>query len=182
MTGNPSAAAAEPRPTDPEPGPEDRQVIWLMGLRVVIVTTLLLSALLVQSITDTYWSELNPIYYLVGVTYLLTLVYVAIHVLDRWRRWFVYGQLFGDLLIITGLIHYSGGLDSAFPFLYILTIITASIMLMRRGGLLMALAACVLYGTLVALIYNQVIPSTTGFLFTPATVTMNQVYYNLFVR
>jgi two-component system sensor histidine kinase PilS (NtrC family) len=166
--------------------PRDRQqsaqIVWLMSLRVVIVTTLLLSALLVQAITDRIFSELNPIYYLVGFTYLLTLVYAGVHAAGRWRRWFLHVQLVGDLLIITGLIYYSGGIDSAFPFLYILTIITASIVLMRRGALLVALTACVLYGTLAALIFNRFIPPPTGFLASPFTLTVNQVYYNLFVR
>jgi len=61
-----------------------------MSLRVVIVTTLLLSALLIQAVTETIFYELNPIYYLVGLTYLLTLGYGAIYVSGRWQRGFVH--------------------------------------------------------------------------------------------
>ena len=41
-----------------------------MTLRVVIVTTLLLTALFVQSVVEEFYLKLNPIYYLVGLTYL----------------------------------------------------------------------------------------------------------------
>src|SRR5436190_1334108 len=132
---------------DSASGPLARQILWLMALRVVVVTTLLLTAVLIQTITGAFTFELNPIYYLVGLTYLLTLGYSIAHAIGRGRRWFLFVQMVGDLLIITGLIYYSGGLDSAFSGLYILTIITASIMMMRRGGILMACLACVLYGT-----------------------------------
>ena len=71
---NPASSLSGAHPSEGHADAEaSRQVFWLMSVRAVVVTTVLLSALLVQSITGSDFIELNPIYYLVGFTYLLTL-------------------------------------------------------------------------------------------------------------
>ena len=57
-------------------------------------------------------------------------------------------QIAGDLLVETLLVYFTGGLDSPFSFLYLVSIITASMLLYRRGGLLAASGAVILYGVL----------------------------------
>ena len=158
-----------------------RELIWLTTLRVVVVSTLLLSALLVQSVMGNFFIELNPIYYLVGFTFLLSLVYATLLNANRVGATLATVQLAADLLMITGLVYYSGGLDSPFNFLYIIIILTASIILPPRGGLVMASLSSILYGVLVALIYNGVIPDSEGVRVSPVEYPMNRVYYNLLV-
>jgi two-component system sensor histidine kinase PilS (NtrC family) len=129
----------------------------LIAVRVVIVTTLLLAALIIQYTVG----EVLPINYLytaAGVTYVLTLIYIALGFLIHSRGINVMIQIAGDLLVETLLVYFTGGLDSPFSFLYLVSIITASMLLYRRGGLLAASGAVILYGVLVDLLFYGVLP------------------------
>jgi two-component system sensor histidine kinase PilS (NtrC family) len=129
----------------------------LIAVRVVVVTTLLLAALIIQYTVG----EVLPIDYLyiaAGVTYVLTLVYITLGFTIPSRGLNVMIQIAGDLLVETLLVYFTGGLDSPFSFLYLVSIITASMLLYRRGGLLAASGAVILYGVLVDLLYYRILP------------------------
>ncbi|MCM3878105.1 MAG: ATP-binding protein [Thermoanaerobaculia bacterium] len=130
-------------------------------LRVIIVSTLLLSAFLIQ-ITFSTALPLNSIYYLAAFAYSISIV--AILSLDRISAETNAGvQLFGDLVVITGLVYVSGGPDSSFTFLYLSTVSAGSILLGRRGGLATAGLAAVFYAVLVDLMFFDVVkPVETG--------------------
>ena len=148
----------------------------LIAVRVVIVTTLLLAALIIQYTVG----EVLPINYLyiaAGVTYVLTLVYIALAVLVPSRGVNVMLQIGGDLLVETLLVYFTGGLDSPFSFLYLVSIITASMLLYRRGGLLAASGAVILYGVLVDLLYYRVLPMPAPSL--PVDWSQSRLYFNM---
>jgi two-component system sensor histidine kinase PilS (NtrC family) len=72
--------------------------------------------------------------------------------LDRWLKGtpgFIYLQLFGDALVVTAFVRITGGLDSPMSFLYLLPIAVASLLLVRRGGLILAGICFALYAVLV---------------------------------
>src|SRR5271169_1871811 len=124
-------------------------------LRVVIVSTLLLSAFLIQFTFSTSL-PLNFIYYLAAFAYSISIV--AILSLDRIPAETNAGvQLLGDLVVITGLVYVSGGPDSSFTFLYLSTVTAGSILLGRRGGLATAGLAAVFYAVLVDLMFFDVV-------------------------
>ncbi|MEO7996001.1 MAG: PAS domain S-box protein, partial [Gemmatimonadaceae bacterium] len=54
-------------------------------------------------------------------------------------------QCLVDLLVVTAIVHITGGWSSQFAALYILVIATAALMLPFRDGLTVAAGACVLY-------------------------------------
>ena len=58
---------------------------------------------------------------------------------------FLGGQILFDLVLVTGLVHVTGGAASQFAALYILVIAVASLVLTASGGLLVAALGCVLY-------------------------------------
>jgi two-component system sensor histidine kinase PilS (NtrC family) len=148
----------------------------LIAVRVVVVTTLLLAALIIQYTVG----EVLPIDYLyiaAGVTYVLTLVYIALGVLIPSRGVNVMLQIGGDLLVETLLVYFTGGLDSPFTFLYLVSIITASMLLYRRGGLLAASGAVILYGVLVDLLYYRVLPMPLQSL--PIDWPASRLYFNM---
>jgi two-component system sensor histidine kinase PilS (NtrC family) len=58
-----------------------------------------------------------------------------------------------DVLLITGLINATGGIRSVFSLFYYLSIISASIILYRKGGIIIATVSSVLYGLIVGLEY-----------------------------
>jgi two-component system sensor histidine kinase PilS (NtrC family) len=72
--------------------------------------------------------------------------------LDRWIKGtpaFIYLQLVGDALVVTAFVRITGGLDSPMSFLYLLPIAVAALLLVRRGGLILAAVCFALYAGLV---------------------------------
>src|SRR5713101_4365425 len=129
----------------------------LIAVRVVVVTTLLLSALIIQY-TVVIVLPIEYLYATAAVTYGLTLLYIGAGQIIRSRKINLAIQLAGDLLVETMLVYFTGALDSPFSFLYLVSIITASMMLYRRGGLLAASGAAILYGGLGVLLVYHLIP------------------------
>jgi two-component system sensor histidine kinase PilS (NtrC family) len=153
-------------------------VRMLIAVRVVVVTTLLLAALIIQYTIR----EVLPIDYLyvaAGATYALTLLYIGLAFSVPSRTLNLAIQTGGDLLVETLLVYFTGGLDSPFSFLYLVSVITASMLLYRRGGLLAASAASILYGVLVDLMYYGVLPMPQQSIFLPIAWTSSRLYFNM---
>jgi two-component system sensor histidine kinase PilS (NtrC family) len=163
----------------------DNALVWLMVLRVVVMTALLGSAVVAEVLARP--SEPGePLYLLIALTYLLTLLYaLAWPFTAAHRRELAYAQVLGDLFIITGIVHTTGGIESNFSFLYLISIISASIILFGRGGLIAATIASVLYGALVQALYlgalhpypSAALPATSVL---PAQVVAYTVFLNVF--
>jgi len=138
--------------------PLNSDVRMLIAVRVVVITSLLLAVLLVQYSASNILPSIDFLYLTTGLTYALTLVYIAVGRLLRSRKINLYIQISGDLLVETILVYFTGGLDSPFSFLYLVSIITASMLLFRRGGLLTASGAVILYGGVADLMFYNIIP------------------------
>jgi two-component system sensor histidine kinase PilS (NtrC family) len=150
----------------------------LIAVRVVAVTTLLLATLIIQYTVR----ELLPINYLyttAGVTYGLTLAYIGFGKLFTSRKLNLVIQIAGDLVVETVLVYFTGGLDSPFSFLYLVSIITASMLLYRRGGLLAASGAVILYGALGDLMYYGLLPLPEQSWFVPTLWSSSRLYFNM---
>jgi two-component system sensor histidine kinase PilS (NtrC family) len=125
-----------------------RQVVRLMLVRAIISTLLLGSAIFVQIKAPGSFA-IDPFFFLIGLTYALTIIYAGtLRFVDR-HRWLIDLQLGGDALIVSAFIYFTGGVTSYFTSVYVLPIIAASIIQFRRGGLLVATLSTVLYGGLV---------------------------------
>jgi two-component system sensor histidine kinase PilS (NtrC family) len=172
------------RKADPARKIADNALVWLMVLRVVVVTALLGSAV-VADVVARPREPGEPLYLLIALTYLLTLLYaLAWPFTTAYRRELAYAQVLGDLLIVTGIIHSTGGIESNFSFLYLISIISASIILFGRGGLIAATVASVLYAALVQALYLGAIrpyPSATHpAVALPAQVVAYTIFLNVF--
>ena len=153
-------------------------VRMLIAVRVVVVTTLLLAALIIQY-TIREVLPLDYLYVAAGVTYALTLGYIGLAFAFPSRNLNLAVQIGGDLGVETLLVYFTGGLDSPFSFLYLVSVITASMLLYRRGGLLAASAASILYGVLVDLMYYGLLPMPEQSLFMPQAWTSSRLYFNM---
>jgi two-component system sensor histidine kinase PilS (NtrC family) len=135
------------------------KIKWLMLLRLLFATFLLVATVVVhaRAYPTFFNTSLLSLYILTGIIYFLTLCYAIL--LNRTRKLILlaYVQLFFDVLFVTALIYVTGGIESIFSFMYILTIINAAIMLYRRGGLLIASASSICYGSLLDLQYFNII-------------------------
>jgi two-component system, NtrC family, sensor histidine kinase PilS len=158
-----------------------RQIVGLMAYRVVVITTLLLSTFIIELIFQPA-VPLRPFYQLGGLTYLLSLAYALAHRRMKDNPVFVPLQLAGDVLVVTGLVYVTGGPVSPFSFLYLILIITASILLFRRGGILIALGAWLLYAILVEATYFQILPLYPHGDFQGADLSERRILYLLFAH
>lgn len=150
----------------------------LIAVRVVVVTSLLLAALLIQ-FTVSGVLPINYLYLTTATTYAMTLGYIALGKMVSSRKINLSIQFAGDLIIVTMLVYFTGGLDSPFSFLYLVSIITAAMLLYRRGGLIAASGAVILYGALTDLMYYGFLPYPTQNFFPPSVWTAGRLYMNL---
>ena len=150
----------------------------LIAVRVVVVTTLLLASLIIQ-FTVRELLPINYIYLTAGFAYALTLVYIGVAQLVVSRRINLMVQIAGDLLVETLLVYFTGGLNSPFSFLYLVSIITASMLLYRRGGLLAASGSAILYGVLCDLMYFNIVALPQQTFLPMAIWTSSRVYFNI---
>ena len=67
-------------------------------------------------------------------------------------------QILLDVASLTALLHFSGGADNPFVVLFVLPMVVAAMVLPLRTGLLLALAATVLFGTVVLLESSGLLP------------------------
>jgi two-component system sensor histidine kinase PilS (NtrC family) len=150
----------------------------LIAVRVIVVTTLILAALIIQY-TVREFLPINYIYLIAGLTYGLTLAHITLGRLVASRRINLMVQIGGDLLVVTLLVYFTGALDSPFSFMYLVSIITASMLLFRRGGLMAASGAVILYGGLGDLMYYGFLPIPQQTWFTPTQWSSSRLYFNM---
>ena len=85
-------------------------------------------------------------------------------------------QISTDLLILTILLHFSGGIENPFIFYFIFHMIIASILLSLWDSYLQATFAVLVFGLLVLLEYLQLIPHYCLRGFTPNCLHRNKLY------
>ena len=153
------------------------KIKWLMFLRAGVVTLLLGAAAFVQIKAPHLfpYASAHYLFGLIAFTYLLTLLYVFLLRWMRSLRALAYVQISIDLLFITLFIYLTGGIESIFSWVYLPSIIGASIILYRRGGLYAASVAAILYGTLLDLEFYRVI-AAWGPHFSPLTTEAQSGY------
>jgi len=131
----------------------------LMFLRVLFVSVILGALIIIRfRETHVYISDgQNAPYILLAVMYFTNIVYIFLIKYFGGIRLQAYFQLFFDTLFITFFIYTTGGIDSIFSFLFILNIISGSIIFSRKGGMLIASASSILYGLMLDLHYYGLI-------------------------
>ncbi len=137
---------------------ERNWLVWLVKVRILILTLLLAMELAVAQFTP---SPL-PIRLFVSTIlfwYSLSLFYVLL--LSFWQEHRLQAalQVLTDLILVSLVIHETGGWDSSLNFLYPLVIIVASVLLPRVWAQLVSALAFILYGTVLELNYYGVVPS-----------------------
>lgn len=124
----------------------------LIAVRVVISTLLLGWAIVIQ-INQPGLFPIDPFFLLIGLTYALSVVYLATLRLAARHAWLADVQFAADALIVSAFIHLTGGVTSYFSSLYLLPIIAASTVRFGRGALQVAALSAVLYLGLVFIQY-----------------------------
>jgi two-component system sensor histidine kinase PilS (NtrC family) len=139
--------------------PEDAlslRVKALISFRAVFVTLLLGASFLFK--IDYFYEHPRAISYLIVCLYALTIGYSLL--LGRVKNVvvFTYVQLVFDVIAEIALISMTGGVESWFSFILILTVLSSSIVLNRTAGYIIASVSGILYGALLDLQYYNVLP------------------------
>src|ERR1022692_5153468 len=137
---------------------ERNWLAWLVKVRILILTFLLGIQLVVAEFTP---SRL-PLRLFVGTIvlwYTVSLFYVIL--LSFWHEHRLQAslQVVTDLILVSLVVHETGGWDSSLNFLYPLVIIVAGILLPRVWAHLVAALAFILYGSVLELNYYGLVRS-----------------------
>jgi two-component system, NtrC family, sensor histidine kinase PilS len=156
-----------------------RRVQGLMLGRVVMITFLWVALVAVEFTGDPTPARL-ALSYIILITYGLTILYgLYLRQQPNFERFYLL-QVCVDLLIETAILQSTGGLNSGFACLYILSIISAGIALPGRPIFGVAAGASILYSLLVYLDFNGIIhPLPFPFTFkTEAVVSGSYALYS----
>ncbi len=145
---------------------------WLIKLRIVVATTLLGVILGVESAVSTNEAA-NGLSRVVVAIYVVSAIHYLFLQFHKKYVWQAYLQTCSDLLVTSAIIYCTGGIDSYFLFLYLLSIIMASILLYRRGAYIASTLSAFLvvaqyelteWGILPSTLYNVTDPRTIRYL------------------
>ena len=125
-----------------------RKLLGLITVRAAVISVLLGSAVLIQ-IKSPGSFPIDPYFFLLGLTFALTVVYsLTVRHAER-HRWLVDLQLAADAGIVSAMVYVTGGVNSYLSTLYVLPIIAASTLRSWRGGILVGALSSVLYTSVV---------------------------------
>jgi two-component system sensor histidine kinase PilS (NtrC family) len=131
---------------------------WLVKVRILILTFLLVIQLTVAELTPTRL-PLRLFLATMLMWYTASLFYVLLLSVWQEHRLQASLQVLTDLIMVSLVVHETGGWDSSLNFLYPLVIIVAGILLPRVWAQLVAALAFILYGTVLELNYYGLVRS-----------------------
>lgn len=128
---------------------------WLTFCRLLFTTLLLGGAAYIHSegASSFLAPPLVAIYGLTVGIFLLSIIYALLLNRLQQHQKFAGFQVSGDTLIVSVMIYLTGGYSSVFPFLYFVIMIYSSMLIYRKGSLIMAALCTIQYGVMVDLEY-----------------------------
>ena len=131
---------------------------WLVKVRIFILTLLLAMELAVAEFSP---APLPMRLFLSTIFFWFSLSLFYVLLLSFWQEHRLQAslQVLTDLVLVSIVIHETGGWDSSLNFLYPLVIIVATVLLSRAWAGLVAALAFLLYGTVLELNYYGVVHS-----------------------
>jgi signal transduction histidine kinase len=157
---------------------------WLIRLRWLAVIGILIATTFANSLLKISIQKI-PLYFIAIVLLLLNLVSlyalnytsknkISIKVLKGEN--IVKFQILTDLIILTCLLHYSGGVENPFIIYYIFHMIIASILLSPKTSYIITTIALMLIGALTLLEYYEILPHYTLQGFNDQNFYQNKVF------
>ncbi len=153
-----------------------KKIKALITIRAIFVT-LLLGLFFLLQVGQRSFPYPRVTSSLIIALYLLTIAYALL--LRRVKKYtaFAYMQLFTDALAINMLIYLTGGIESWFSFIMPLTVISASTVLNKKAGYIIATFNSIVYGTIIDLQYYNLL--RIGY---DAALAEKDFLYNIFAH
>ena len=126
-----------------------RRLKWLLFLRVVILTFFLGATALFSFVKgDADPALLRSLQFPLIAAYVISISSALVLPWIKNLVLFSHAQIDFDVLLITGIVSLTGGVESPFPFLYNLAIVNSAILLFYRGAFITAGLSALFYGVL----------------------------------
>jgi len=128
---------------------------WVIKIRFVIISFVFAIDFAINQVVKSFGSFTSIKYLVIAVVlwYTVNLFFLIYNQLSRDFLLQAYLQLFSDIVIITGIVHVTGDLDSHWLSLYLVVIILASILLPRASAFMVAAVSFVCMGSILELAY-----------------------------
>ena len=142
-----------------EPDEIARGLKWLISFRVVFSIVLAFSTL-IFSTNEHLPVDSGPfiaLYLLALVTLGLSVIYGLGYRKLNHKPLYAYFQLIVDSISVTAIVYITGSFNSIFTFLYLVVIIASSMLLLRKGSVIIATCCSLQYGVLIDLEYYGII-------------------------
>lgn len=160
-----------------------RGLKWLIAFRIIFSVVLICSTLVFSSNESLPFDAMPflAVYTLALLMLFLSLFYGLLFNKFSMSPLFAYTQLAIDSFSVSAIIFITGGFQSIFTFIYLVVIIAASILLLRRGSLIIATLCSLQYGVLIDLeYYGVIIPLVTSGPLS-SQVAWNHIIYRLVI-
>jgi two-component system sensor histidine kinase PilS (NtrC family) len=120
------------------------------------------------------------LYGVIAALFILSFLYALIHSRIRHEALFAYVQIAIDCVAVTAVIFVTGSLDSIFSFLYLVIIIYTSMLLYRRGSMIIACVCSLLFLALAQLEYlGWISPFYLGNTINVSSYSWQYVFYKV---
>lgn len=135
------------------------QLKWLIFLRWFAIVGIVIAGLVSSTLFPVLYSPI-PIYACAGILFLCNLVFLLLTSgrlvkSPGWVASLAVVQLEIDLLILTALLYFAGGLTNPFVLFYVFHIIIATIILPRYLSFTIGISAIVMYGLMMVVELNE---------------------------
>lgn len=113
---------------------------------LILIHPLLVTFILLSSYPFIYKIP-TPFWFIILASFILSIIFLL---LQNWlsEKTVLYMIFFSDIPVIASMIHFSAGLESMFPLLYVLLIILSSLYLFRKGAYIISLSTVVFFSIL----------------------------------
>ena len=153
-----------------------KDIFWFILLRLIIITTIFISIVTIHYATAATLTL--SAFYLIFLAYFLSAIYFLLYLWGKNYTLQVYIQILFDLLLITALVYFSGGLRGSFYFLYVFEIIAASIVISSSAAYITAILSGVLFAALIDGMYLGIIPQYASG--APTPISLDALVTNVF--
>ncbi len=130
-----------------------KKITWLIVIRLVILSLFFSIGTFVVKVDKSFF------YFLIAFIYLLSLIYLIWLLNRRFLQTLLIVQIIADVIFETAIIYYTGGVDSLFIILYLVSVLNASVIVSPIVGMITTGFVSVMYLVQVGCAYF--VPSLT---------------------
>ncbi|WDP93103.1 MAG: two-component sensor histidine kinase [Desulfobacter sp.] len=159
------------------------QVKWVILARAVFSIVLIFSTLVFSSNSGDKFAEqpFFSLYKMAGGVLVLTFIYYLWLRSRKYLRTLAYVQTIADTGLVTAIVFVTGCFHSIFTFLYLVVIIYTAMLLLQRGGFVVAILSGIQYGLLIELEYFRIISPFPEAPALAASVDEYQILYRIII-